>query len=90
MANRPPKRTLTTLAVALLLLDGVLLLLAAWYLHSWGMGLLGALLLVMSGVVLLYYRRYVRAMAEVQQAKQALRGELDELKRLVKERDRQQ
>ena len=89
MADRPPKRTLTTLAVALLLLDGVLLLLAAWYLKNWGMALLGILLVVMSGVVMLYYRRYARAMAEVQQAKDALRVELNELKRLVKERDEQ-
>jgi membrane protein implicated in regulation of membrane protease activity len=89
MADRPPKRTLTTLAVALLLLDGVLLLLAAWYLKNWGMALLGILLVVMSGVVMLYYRRYARAMAEVQQAKDALRVGLNELKRLVKERDEQ-
>jgi len=89
MADRPPKRTLTTLAVALLLLDGVLLLLAAWYLKNWGMALLGTLLVVMAGVVMLYYRRYARAMAEVQQAKDALRVELNELKRLVKERDEQ-
>jgi membrane protein implicated in regulation of membrane protease activity len=90
MADRPPKRTLTTLAVALLLLDGVLLLLASWYLRNWGMALLGALLVAMSVVVILYYRRYARAMAEVQQAKDALRVELNELKRLVKERDQQQ
>jgi hypothetical protein len=80
---------MTTLAVALLLLDGVLLLLAAWYLRNWGMALLGSVLLVMSGIVILYYRRYARTVAEVQQAKDALRAELNELKRLVKERDQQ-
>ena len=87
VAGRPPKRMMTTFAVALLLLDGVLLLVAAYFLKSWGMGLLGVLLIVMSGGVLLYYRRYARALAEVQQAKDALRTELTELRRLVKERD---
>ena len=81
---------MTTLAVALLLLDGVLLLLAAWYLHNWGMAVLGALLIAMSAGVALYYRRYARTMAEVKQAKEALQVELAELRRLVKERDRQQ
>lgn len=80
---------MTTLAVALLLLDGVLLLAAAYYLKNWGMALLGGLLLVMSAGVLLYYRRYAKAIAEVQQAKDALQAELAELKRLVKERDQQ-
>lgn len=89
MADRPPKRTLTTFAVALLLLDGVLLLLAAWYLKNWGMALLGAILMLMSGVVIFYYRRYARTMAEVRQAKDALGVELNELKRLVKERDQE-
>jgi hypothetical protein len=89
MAEPRPKRTMTTLAVALLLLDGVLLLVAAYYLGSWGMAVLGLLLIGMSGGVVLYYRRYARAMAEVQQAKDALRVELDELRRLVRERDQQ-
>ena len=87
MADRPPKRTMTILAVALLLLDGVLLLLAAYYLKHWGMALLGLLLILMSVGVLLYYRRYARAMAEVEQARDALRAELGELTRLVRERD---
>ena len=89
MALRPPKRTMTTLAVGLLLLDGVLLLLAAYYLRNWGMALLGVLLLVMAGGVAFYYRRYARTMAEVQQAKEALQVELSELRRLVKERNEQ-
>lgn len=79
---------MTTFAVALLLLDGVLLLVAAVYLKSWGMAALGILLIVISVAVVLYYRRYARAIAEVQQAKDALRGELEELRRLVKERDK--
>jgi uncharacterized membrane protein len=89
MAEPRPKRTMTTLAVALLLLDGVLLLVAAFYLKSWGMGVLGGLLILMSAGVVIYYRRYARAMAEVQEAKNALRVELDELRRLVKERDKE-
>ena len=90
MAARPPKRTMTTLAVALLMLDGVLLLLAAFYLGNWGMAVLGVLLIFMSIGVGLYYRRYARTIAEVQQAKEALQVELTELRRLVKERDQQQ
>jgi hypothetical protein len=81
---------MTTLAVALLLLDGVLLLLAAYYLGNWGMALIGLLLLGMAGGVALYYRRHARAMAEVEQAREALKAELTELRRLVKERDAQQ
>jgi hypothetical protein len=80
---------MTILAVGLLLLDGVLLVIAAYYLRSWGMALLGGLLIFMSLGVLLYYRRYARAIAEVQQAKHALQAELAELRRLVKERDQQ-
>jgi hypothetical protein len=80
---------MTTLAVALLLLDGVLLLVAAWYLRNWGMAILGGLLVVMSGGVMLYYRRYAKAMAEVRQAREAVQVEVNELKRLVKERDQQ-
>ena len=90
MASRPPKRMMTILAVGLLLLDGVLLLVAAYYLRNWGMAVLGVLLLLMSGAIALYYRHYVRTLAEVQQAKEALQGELAELRRLVRERDQQQ
>jgi membrane protein implicated in regulation of membrane protease activity len=81
---------MTTLAVGLLLLDGVLLLVAAYYLKNWGMAVLGVLLLVMSGAIALYYRRYLRTLAEVQQTKEALQGEVAELRRLVRERDQQQ
>jgi hypothetical protein len=81
---------MTTLAVGLLALDGILLLIAAAYLQSVGMGLLGGLLIAMAVGVLLYYRRYAKAIAEVEAAKNALRAELDELRRLVRERDRQQ
>jgi hypothetical protein len=80
---------MTILAVGLLLLDGVLLLIAAYYLRSAGMALLGGLLILMSVGVLLYYRRYAKAIADVQQAKHALQAELAELRRLVKERDQQ-
>ena len=81
---------MTVLAVGLLMLDGVLLLIAAYFLRSWGMALLGGLLIAMAGGVMLYYRRYLKAIAQVQEAKEALKAELAELRRLVQERDQQQ
>ena len=89
MADRPPKRTMTTFAVGLLALDGVLLLVAAYYLKSLGMVILGVVLIIMAGGVLMYYRRYARTLAEVQRAKESLRAELVELRRLVNEREQQ-
>jgi membrane protein implicated in regulation of membrane protease activity len=86
--SRPPKRFLITIAVGLLLLDGVLLLLAAYWTRSLGMALLGVLLVAMALATWLYYRRFLRALVEVQQAKEELRAELAELRRLVNERDK--
>jgi membrane protein implicated in regulation of membrane protease activity len=89
VTGRHPKRTMTTFAVGLLLLDGILLLIASWYLKSWGMALLGLVLFIMAGIVLAYYRRYARTLAEVEQAKESLQAEVAELKRLIKHRDQE-
>ena len=78
---------MTTLAFALLLLDGVLMVQAAINLRTSAIAELPRLLILVSIGIGLYYRRYARTMAEVQQAKEALQAELTELRRLVKERD---
>lgn len=79
---------MTTFAVGLLLADGFLLLLAAGWARKWFLGVFGLILIVLATGILLYYRRYQRALAEVEHAKEALRAELSELKRLVQERER--
>ena len=86
MTTRPRKRTMTFLAVGLLLLDGALLLLAGFWAKNILLGVLGAGFLVLAGSVLLYYRRYRRTLAEVDQAREALRAEALELRRLIQER----
>ncbi|MEO8199886.1 MAG: hypothetical protein ABI679_05125 [Gemmatimonadota bacterium] len=73
------------LAVGLLLADGSLLALAAWWTRKWYLGLIGLILIVMASGVLLYYRRYRRALMEVEQAREALTAELTELRRLAHE-----
>ncbi len=78
---------MTVIAVGLLLLDGILLLMAAWYLRSWLMAALGVALLLMSAGIVVYSRRYARTLAEVAQVRDALQAEIVELRRLVQQRD---
>jgi hypothetical protein len=81
------KRTMTTFAVGLLLLDGALLLIAAFWARNWLLGVLGAAFLAMAGAVVVYWRRYQQALEDVMRARDALKAEAQELRRLIQERE---
>ena len=74
---------MTTFAVGLLLLDGGLLLIAAFWVHNWLLGFLGAAFLLMAGAVIVYWRRYQHALEDVARASEALKAEAQELRRLI-------
>lgn len=80
------KRTMTTFAVGLLLLDGALLIMAAVWTRNWLLGGLGAIFIILAGAVIVYWRRYRKALDEVDQAREALKAEALELRRLIQER----
>lgn len=80
---RRPSRTLTTLAVGVLLLDAVLLVFGGVVL---GRGLLvavGAALGLLAGLVVLAWRRYRRTMAEVDAARREIRGDVEAIRELL-------
>ena len=86
-AQRPPSRTLTTLAVGFLLLDALLLgygglifgrpLLVVWG----GVCLLGAALVIYG------WRRYRRVLADLERSRTELRAEADAIRQLLDDRD---
>jgi len=77
---------MTTFAVGLLVLDGSLLLIAAWWTRNWLLGILGAAFMVMAGAVIVFWRRYQRALEDVVKASEALKAEAQELRRLIQQR----
>ena len=77
---------MTTFAVGLLLLDGALLLIAAVWARSWLLGVLGVGFVFMAGAVVVYWRRYRKALDDVVRASEALKAEAQELRRLIQER----
>jgi hypothetical protein len=78
---------MTVFAVGLLLLDGILLLFAGWWARQWYLGAGGALLVLLSLGVVVYYRRHRAALAELARARETLRGELKELLTTMKPGD---
>ena len=77
---------MTTFAVGLLVLDGALLLIAAWWARNWLLGVLGGGFILMAGAVIVYWRRYQNALADVVRASEALKAEAQELRRLIQQR----
>ena len=77
---------MTTFAVGLLLLDGALLLIAAFWARTWLLGVLGLAFIFMAGAVIVYWRRYQQALEDVARARDALKAEARELRRLIQER----
>ena len=81
--SRTPSRALTTFAVGFLLLDGVLLVYGGLALHRtmllvWGVGCL-----VAAGLVVLGWRRYRRALRELERARNELRAEAEAIRDLL-------
>lgn len=77
---------MTTFAVGLLVLDGALLLIAAYWARSWLLGILGGTFIFMAGAVIGFWRRYQNALADVVRASEALKAEARELRRLIQQR----
>jgi hypothetical protein len=73
----------TLLAVGFLLLDGVLLLVAALWGRSPGRAVGGVACLLLAGLVLILWRRHRRAVAELAEARRALREEVRALRGLL-------
>ena len=77
---------LTIVAVGVLSLDGVLLLLAGIWSHRSILLVLGAAMLVSAGGVYLLWRRQVRVLEEIAQAKAEIRAEVQALQGLIREK----
>jgi membrane protein implicated in regulation of membrane protease activity len=77
-------RWLTLLAAGFLAFDGaVLIALGLWSGRALPTAV-GILLFLSSGVVLLVWRRHLRRLDEIAQARQELRDEAEELRRVLK------
>jgi Tfp pilus assembly protein PilN len=85
MSRRPrtPSRALTTFAVGFLLLDGVLLTYSGLSLQRTMLVVWGVACVVAAGLVVLGWRRYRRAMAELEQARRELRAEAKSIRDLL-------
>ena len=74
----------TLLAVGFLILDGVLLLIAGPWGRSAGPAIGGMVCLFVAGLVLILWRRHRRAVAELAEARRALRDEARALRDLLR------
>lgn len=83
MKTDPPSRTLTTLAVGFVLLDGVLLVYAGAVLHRTALIVAGAVCGVLSIAVIYGWRRYRRAMAELAAARREMREHVEAMRDLL-------
>lgn len=79
---KPPSRTLTTLAVGFLLLDAILFGIAG---VAWRPLLLipAGICALAAGLVLIAWRRYRRAIAELAEARREMRAEAESLRALL-------
>ena len=77
-------RSLTLFAAGFLAFDGAVLAgLGIWSGRHWFL-VTGAVLFVSSGVVLLFWRRHLRRLDEIEEARRDLRQEAEELRRLLR------
>jgi hypothetical protein len=81
--SRTPSRALTTFAVGFLLLDGVLLVYGGLALHRVTLVVWGGACSVAAGLVVIGWRRYRRAMAELERARHDLRAEAESIRDLL-------
>jgi hypothetical protein len=77
-------RWLTIFAAGFLAFDGAALLALGVWAERTGLLLFGAVLFASSGAVLLVWRRHLRRLDEIGQARRELRDEAEELRRLLK------
>ena len=81
--RRPPSRVPTTFAVGFLALDALLLVYGGLALGRPSLVVAGAACSLGAGLVVWGWRRYRRAMAELDQARQDMRAELDSIRELL-------
>ena len=77
-------RGLTVAAAAFLALDGLTLVGAGIWMHQVLLALIGAALVVASGLVVVYWRWHRRQLEEIAEARRALRAETEALRELIK------
>ena len=82
-ARRPPHRTLTTCAVGFLALDALLLVYGGLTLGRPPLVVAGAACALAAGLVVLGWRRYRRTMAELDQARQDIRADVESIRELL-------
>jgi beta-lactamase regulating signal transducer with metallopeptidase domain len=80
---RPPSRALTTFAVGFLALDGLLLGYSGVALHRPLFVVWGAVCFVGAGVVVFGWRRYRRAMSDLERARREMRAEVESIRALL-------
>jgi prepilin signal peptidase PulO-like enzyme (type II secretory pathway) len=85
VTSRRPARTITVLAAGLLALDAVLLGLAGLWSARLGLLVWGALFGAGAIGVLVLRRRYVKRLEELDDARRALRGELGDLAKTLRD-----
>jgi membrane protein implicated in regulation of membrane protease activity len=77
-------RSLTIVAAAFLAFDGAALMALGIWSGRHGLLVAGAVLFLSSGLVLLFWRRHLRRLEEIADARRDLREEADELRRLLR------
>jgi len=78
-------RGLTTFAGGFLLLDAILLVWAGFELHRFGLILWGVGCAAGAGLVVVFWQRHRRDLADLAEGRQAMRRQADELRRLLRE-----
>ena len=76
-------RTLTLFASAFLAFDGAALVALGWWLGRTWLVIIGIVLLLSSGLALHAYRRYLRRLDEIAEARRDLREETESLRKLL-------
>lgn len=78
-----PSRALTTFAVGFLLLDAVLLAYSGFALGRLRLVVWGGVCLIASLLVILGWRRYRRALSELERARREMREEVESIRQLL-------
>jgi hypothetical protein len=79
----PPSRALTTCAVGFLVLDALLLVYSGLSLGRAGLVVWGGVCLGGAGLVVFGWRRYRRAMTELERARREMRAEVESIRELL-------
>ncbi len=84
-----PSRALTTFAVGFLLLDALLLAYGGFALGRPALVVWGGVFLVVAGLVVLAWRRYRRALSDLERARREMRAEVESIRTLLHGRNLQ-